>query len=138
MMYLLDTTVWLERLLAQEQTETVGQLLDTIPTDQLLMTDFTLHSIGVILSRLGEGAVFPRFVRDVLIDGAVILTSLAPAAMEQVIAVIDHYHLDFDDAYQYVVAKRENAVLVSFDKDFDRIKGGRQTPAQVLVAVRSA
>ena len=45
-MYLLDTNIWLERLLAQAQAEVVGQLLDTVPTDQLLMSDFTLHSMG--------------------------------------------------------------------------------------------
>jgi hypothetical protein len=50
--------------LAQAQTEVVGQLLDAVPTDRLLMSDFTLHSIGVILDRLGDGvgfyAVCPR------------------------------------------------------------------------------
>jgi predicted nucleic acid-binding protein len=131
-MYLLDTNIWLERLLAQDQAEVVGQLLDTVSTDQLLMTDFTLHSIGVILGRLEEGAIFTKFVQDVLIDGAVALISLPPAALQGVVAVMDRYRLDFDDAYQYVVAERENAMIVSFDSDFDRTVRGRQTPAQML------
>jgi len=67
--YLLDTNIWPERLLAQAQSEVVGQLLDAVTTDQLLMSDFTLHSIGVILGRLEEGAVFTQFVQDVLVDG---------------------------------------------------------------------
>jgi hypothetical protein len=67
--YLLDTNIWLERLLAQAQAQTVGQLLDTIPTTQLRMSDFSLHSIGVILGRLGANAIFSQFVQDVLIDG---------------------------------------------------------------------
>lgn len=108
-MYLLDTNIWLERLLAQSQSEVVGQLLDGLSSDQLLMSDFTLHSIGVILSRLGEGAVFIQFVQDVLIDGEVGLVGLAPAAMQQLVTVTGRYQLDFDDAYQYVVAERENA-----------------------------
>ena len=52
-MYLLDTNIWLERLLGQAQSVTVGQLLDRLSTDQMLMSDFTLHSLGVILNRLG-------------------------------------------------------------------------------------
>ncbi len=131
-MYLLDTNIWLERLLAQAQAEVVGQLLDAVPTDQLLMSDFTLHSIGVILGRLAQGAVFTQFVQDVLIEGEVVLISLAPVAMPQVVAVMERYQLDFDDAYQYVVAERENAVIVTFDGDFDRTERGRLTPGQVL------
>jgi predicted nucleic acid-binding protein len=44
--YLLDTNIWLERLLGQAQSATVGQLLARLPTDQMLMSDFTLHSLG--------------------------------------------------------------------------------------------
>jgi hypothetical protein len=56
--YLLDTNIWLERLLGQAQSQTVGDLLDAIPTEELCMTDFTLHSIGVICNRLGQRSVF--------------------------------------------------------------------------------
>ena len=132
-MYLLDTNIWLERLLGQAHAEEVGQFLDTVPADQLLITDFTLHSLGVILNRLGEATVFTQLVQDVLIDGAVNLIRLSPMTMYRVVAIMEQYSLDLDDAYQYVVAEREQAMLVSFDRDFDRTARGRQTPAQVLV-----
>ncbi len=45
-MYLLDTNIWLERLLDQHRSEEVGRLLDQVPSQRLFMTDFTLHSIG--------------------------------------------------------------------------------------------
>jgi predicted nucleic acid-binding protein len=48
---------------------------------------------------------------------------------------MDQYRLDFDDAYQYVMSERENAITVSFDSDFDRTERGRQTPAQILAAL---
>jgi hypothetical protein len=131
-MYLLDTNIWLERLLGQTHSEDVGQLLDTLPTEELVMTDFTLHSLGVILNRLGQRVVFVQFVQDVLIDGAVLLIGLSPMAMHWVVAVIEHHGLDFDDAYQYVVAEQEDAVIVSFDTDFDHTERGRRTPAQIL------
>ena len=49
-MYLVDTNVWLERLLDQERSEEVGQFLTEIAPDELAVSDFTLHSIGVILT----------------------------------------------------------------------------------------
>ncbi len=43
-MYLLDTNIWLERLLDQAHAEDVGRLLNRLPTEQMLISDFTLHS----------------------------------------------------------------------------------------------
>lgn len=52
--------------------------------------------------------------------------------MRRVEVVINSYGLDFDDAYQYVAAEREQATIVSFDKDFDKPTQGRQTPGQII------
>lgn len=131
-MYLLDTNVWLERLLGQAQSKIVGELLDALPTEAISMTDFSLHSIGVICSRLKQPAVFTKFVQDVVIDGGIGVVSLPPEAMRRVEVVINSYGLDFDDAYQYVAAEREQATIVSFDKDFDKPTQGRQTPGQII------
>jgi predicted nucleic acid-binding protein len=40
--------------------------------------------------------------------------------------------LDFDDAYQYVAAGKYDAIIVSFDSDFDRTERGRMVPPQIL------
>lgn len=42
-MYLLDTNIWLERLLEQERAEEVGQLLERLSSDELLITDFSFE-----------------------------------------------------------------------------------------------
>jgi hypothetical protein len=98
--YLLDTNIWLERLLGQTHSDDVGHLLEIVTTDRLLMSDFTLHSLGIILDRFGYRSVFTQLVQDVLIDGGVALMGLPAAAMYRVVAVMDQYRLDFDDAYQ--------------------------------------
>ncbi len=98
------------------------------------MTDFSLHSIGVILHRLNRRDEFLRFVQDLFIDGAVGLISLEPADMERLVAVIDRFGLDFDDAYQYVAAELYDVQLVSFDGDFDGTERGRITPGEILEA----
>ena len=45
---------------------------------------------------------------------------------------MEQFRLDFDDAYQYVAAEWAEAVIVSYDDDFDRTVRRRQTPVDVL------
>ncbi len=131
-MFLVDNNVWLERLLDQKRSSEVGKFLSQIPTGQLLISDFTLHSIAILLTRLGQGDALLRFVDDVFVDGGVILVSVPPEAMRHIVEAMSRFSLDFDDAYQYVVAEQVGAGIVSFDADFDRTVRGRQTPAEVL------
>jgi len=131
-MYLLDTNVWLERMLDQKKSEEVGMFLSRMPSDRIFMTDFTLHSIGVILHRLNKHATFLRFIQDVFENGEVGLVSLTPADMTHIVAMINRFRLDFDDAYQYVAAEKYEMVLVSFDSDFDQTLRGRSTPDEIV------
>lgn len=105
-MYLVDTNVWLERLLEQERAEEVKRFLGSVSSDQLSITDFSFHSIGMILNRLNRREGLLRFVQDTLIDGAVRLIRLNPVATQRQVNVIERLRLDFDDAYQYVVAEQ--------------------------------
>jgi predicted nucleic acid-binding protein len=130
--YLIDTNIWLERLLDQEQSAQVGQFLASISADHLLISDFSLHSIGVILCRLDRQNTLLQFVRDLFADDSVHLVSVQPAAMDRLVSAAEQFNLDFDDAYQYTAAAQANAEVISFDNDFDRTDRGRQTPAQIL------
>ena len=135
-MYLVDTNVWLERLLDQARSGEVGQFLDAIASDELLMSDFTLHSIGIILDRLGRRSALPQFVDDLFVHGEVTLVSVPPEGMGELVTQMDRSNLDFDDAYQYVAAERSTAILVSFDGDFDRTERGRRLPIDILAEQR--
>ena len=132
MRYLLDTNIWLERLLNQDRADEVGQLLEEVTSDQLLMTDFSLHSVGVILYRLKQRQSLARFVNDLFVHGSVGLLTLEPTDLHHLGVAAESFNLDFDDAYQYVAAEVHTVQLVSFDKDFDRTKRGRLTPEEVL------
>lgn len=132
LVFLLDTNIWLERLLGQGEAEVVAELLDRLSPSDMCMTDFTLHSIGVICSRLKQRSVFVKFVDDVLIDSNVLLVSVPANQMQRVVEIMDCFGLDFDDAYQYVASELEKSTIVSFDKDFDKTEQGRLTPIQVL------
>lgn len=118
-MYLVDTNIWLERLLGQAKSDEVGQFLDLIPSNQLFITDFAFHSICVILTRLKQKAALLDFVQDVFLDGAVTLVSLKPKETQSLVDAIDNYNLDFDDAYQYIAAEQNDLTIASFDRDLD-------------------
>jgi predicted nucleic acid-binding protein len=136
-MYLLDTNIWLERLLEQQQSEVVRQLLEQIAPEQLCISDFALHSIALALTRRQRQEAWLRFVQDILIDGDVTLIRLQPQDLQAVVESMEQQNLDYDDAYQYTIAKKYNLTLVSFDSDFDLTERGRQTPSQVLLSLAS-
>ena len=131
-MYLMDTNVWLERLLDQERSWEVGRFLDQVPSDQLFITDFSFHSIGIVLSRLNCVDAFLQFVRDAFIDGDVSIVRLSPEDMTKVVSAMQRFKLDFDDAYQYAVAERYGLTIVSFDSDFDHTERGRKLPKDLI------
>ena len=85
----------------------------------LYVTDFAFHSICVILSWLSRTNVLVDFVKDVFVDGGVSLVSIKPNDTQDLVNAILAHKLDFDDAYQYLAAKQNDLVLVSFDADFD-------------------
>lgn len=131
-MYLVDTNVWLELMLEQARSEEVAQFLSQIPSEHLFITDFSFHSIGVILRRLNWLDLLLNFVQDVFVDGSVVLISLEPQDTQNLVGVMNQFNLDFDDAYQYVAAEKHNLTLVSFDNDFNRTTQGKKTPADIL------
>jgi hypothetical protein len=113
---------------AQKKSES---FLNAFPVDPLYLTDFSLHSIGIVLLKLGEPATFAGFVQDVLIDGDVRLVGLQPEDMTRLTEAARMYKLDFDDAYQYAAAAKFNFVIVSFDADFNRTERGRKSPGEI-------
>jgi predicted nucleic acid-binding protein len=98
-MYLVDTNVWLERLLDQAHSAQVGQFLNQIPSNELLMSDFTFHLIGVVLDRLSKREVLPQFADGLFAHDEVTLVSVQPEAIHHLVAVTEQFNLDFDDAY---------------------------------------
>jgi predicted nucleic acid-binding protein len=130
-MYLVDTNVWLERFLGQTRADEVRLFLDTTFSEQLFMTDFAFHSIAVILTRLDRKEALLRFVQDAFVDGAAGLVRLEVEDTEEILRVMERFHLDFDDAYQYLAAEKYDLTLVSFDSDFDHTERGRKAPSEV-------
>jgi predicted nucleic acid-binding protein len=131
-MYLVDTNIWLERLLNQDKADEVRRFLNLVSARDLSITDFTFHSICLILTRLTQSNALLDFVQDVFVDGGVNLVSVKPSDMHLLVETMTKYQLDFDDAYQYAAAEQNGLTIISFDTDFDRTRKGKKTPANVL------
>lgn len=125
----LDTNIFLEILLEQEQAEESKTLLKNAHHHELFLTDYSLHSIGLLLFRKGQHQAFELFLHDL---AGMSLLSLSIEDTAEVSTAATRFHLDFDDAYQYVMARKHHLTIVSFDHDFDRTDLGRKTPRDIL------
>ena len=130
--YLLDTNIFLELLLDQKESESVRALLSSKAPNDLSISDLAFHSIGIILYQKNAAHLFSDFVRDLLGEGGIAIFALGSEDMERLEQVAATFSLDFDDAYQYVVAEKFGLVLVSFDTDFNRTDRKRVIPSGIL------
>jgi len=117
-MYLIDTNIFLEILLSQKQKDICKEfLLSNIK--HIYISDFSLHSIGVILFRNNKEKVFNKFVEDI-IQKIKILT-LSEELYSDLGEVKEEFGLDFDDAYQFKIAEEYGLSIVTQDKDFEKV-----------------
>ncbi|HHT9124629.1 MAG TPA: type II toxin-antitoxin system VapC family toxin [Candidatus Brocadiia bacterium] len=118
-MYLVDTNIFLEVLLTQEKREVCKKFLDT-NIENLFVSDLSLHTIGIILFRNNKEDVFQRFVNDVIFNVKII--TLKVVSYKDLGEIKRAFGLDFDDAYQYKVAREHDLKMVTMDKDFEKVK----------------
>ena len=131
MRLLIATNIFLEVLLEQDRAEEARQLLTRTEEHEFFISDFSLHSIGLLLFCRQQHDVFRRFLADMLLNAGVGMVALFAREMEAVTQAAQRFNLDFDDAYQYAVAEQYALTIVSLDADFDRTERGRRTPDQV-------
>lgn len=129
---LIDTNVILEIILEQHHDQEARSLLSTTHQRHFFLSDFSPHSIGVILFRRNRPDAFLDFCSDMVEPGRLAIIGLSVQHMSLVTQASKQFRLDFDDAYQYVTADKHNLIIVSFDADFDRTERGRKTPQTVL------
>jgi predicted nucleic acid-binding protein len=118
-MYLVGTNIFLEILLAQAKKEPCKEFLDTYAAS-VFISDFSLHSIGVLAFRTGQDAVFKDFLQDLFPHCDI--ATLSRTGYAQLPYVKQHFRLDFDDAYQYQIAKEHALEIVTLDSDFTRVQ----------------
>ena len=119
-MFLADTNIFLEVLLAGNKAETCKAFLAQNP-GKIHISDFSLHSVGVILFRQRQELVFRAFFEDVSINTQIL--SLAKESYLKLPEIRQRFNLDFDDAYQFQVAEDHSLAIATMDRDFNRVRG---------------
>ncbi len=114
-MYLIDTNIFLAVTLKEERNEVCKQFLSD-HSDRIAFSDYSFHSIGTILFHKNRPDLFTKFTQDIL--RYVPVLTLPRDQYAHLEAVNAQYGLDFDDAYQYLVAKRMGRTLVTMDRHF--------------------
>src|SRR4030042_2714456 len=131
MKFLIDTNIFLEVILAQSKATDAQELLSKTEEYEFFMSDYSLHSIGLLFFRRKQYGIFQQFLTDMIYIAGIKMVSLLPKDMGDVINAAQKFGLDFDDAYQYVTAEQYGLAIISFDSDFDRQEIGRKTPDQI-------
>ena len=133
-MYLIDTNIFLEILLEQEKKDECLKFMELALEGKLeaTVTDFTIHSIAVILTRQKLLDFLIDFLSDLrsFIGLKLVNTSLDDKL--RIARLAKERNFDFDDAYQYYIARLYNLKIVSFDTDFDKGEIPRIEPFQIV------
>jgi uncharacterized protein len=112
-MFLADTNIFLEVLLAGNKADTCKSFLNQ-DHGKIHLSDFSLHSIGVILFRQRKELVFKAFFEDVSINTWIL--SLAKESYSKLPEIKQRFNLDFDDAYQFQVAEDHKLAIATMDR----------------------
>ncbi len=122
-MYLIDTNIFLEILLEQDQADKWVNFFERINQQNqiCLVTSYTLHSIETILSKLDRLNILAAFLEDLIEHKNI---RIFQTSIEDELAIVEDMpklKLDFDDTLQYYVAKKFQATIVSYDKHFKKL-----------------
>jgi len=130
-MYLVDTNIFLEVLLSRAKKEECKNFLRALRDGKKsgIVTDFTIHSIVVIMDQLKKLSELKTFLLSLLAYRGLHVYSTTIADEVKATEVAAEQNLDMDDAIQYSSALSAKAdAMVSFDKHFDNLKIPRIEP----------
>jgi len=130
-MYLLDTNILLELLLNRPKADDVDHLFNSVPAEELFISEFSLYSIGIFLHNRKMPEKFVEMIDDLIIKSGIQVARLRPEDMRDLEKNARDHGLDFDDAYQYTLSEKYALSIISFDTDFDRTKKGRMEPGKI-------
>ena len=120
MAFLFDTNIFLEILLDQAKKEVCKKLLNE-NIGNIYLSDFSLHSIGVILLKKKKLKIFDEFLRDILPHSIILM--LPKDKYSEITDFSSKYKMDFDDTYQSLIAIEFEIGIKTMDTDFRSVMG---------------
>ena len=133
-MYLLDTNIFLEILLEQKRSEECEVLLRNNKNSKALfyVSSFTLHSIEVAMIRENKADLLADFLRFIIASKIIRLDTNTNDEL-QILNLSKEFELDFDDAFQFYLCRKNNLKIVSYDKHFDKLPITRVEPRDIEI-----
>ncbi|MEM1582455.1 MAG: PIN domain-containing protein [Candidatus Bathyarchaeia archaeon] len=131
-MYLVDTNIFLEVLLGRDKKEECKKILRTLRDgkESAIVTDFSIHSIIVILDELGRLDALKTFLLSLLAYKGLHIYNTTISDEVKAIEIAKKQNLSMDDAIQYASALSTNAeAIISLDKHFNNLKIPRIEPS---------
>ena len=130
-MYLVDTNIFLEILLSQRRKDECESFLSLLRDGKktAVATDFTVHSIIVIMGNLNKLDELKIFLRSLTGYKGLKIYQTNIAEEIKATEIAERDKLDMDDSIQYATALSLNVeAIVSFDRHFDNLKIPRMEP----------
>jgi predicted nucleic acid-binding protein len=130
-MFLIDTNIFLEVLLSRKKKEKCKKLLYMLRDGEVngIITDFTIHSIIVIMGSLNRLSELKTFLSSLPAYKGLHIHYTTIAEEVKAVGIATLRGLDMDDAVQYSSALSEKAeAIISFDKHFDGLEIPRREP----------
>ena len=122
-MYLFDTNIFLEILLDQTEAESCQRALNRI--DEIRpgwVTSYSIHAIESILARVRKDQeITVRFLQGLANNRLFFRYDTTLEEEAEIARLTQGLKLDFDDSLQYYVAKKEGLILVTLDRDFQKV-----------------
>jgi len=134
-MYLVDTNIFLEVMLSRGRKDECKRFLGLLRDGRAsgVVTDFSVHSIMVVLDSLGRRQALRTFLASLAGYRGLHIHYTTLADEVRAVDLAERHHLDIDDAVQYAVAISTRAqAIVSFDRDFDGLEIPRLEPRDVV------
>jgi hypothetical protein len=130
---LIDTNIFLEVFLNQAKASDCLNFLEKVDQGELqgFVTDFTIHSLAVVLERAGKRDFLPQMFASLSAFQGLRLLHASLLEHSEIALLAVQIGLDFDDAYQAYFARRMNVPVISYDRHFDRV-GQRHEPVDFL------
>ena len=100
----------LEVILEQERAEEAKRLLAETDSHRLFITDYSLHSIGLLLFRRKKHHVFQQFISDMLVNIGMRTVAVMLEDLDAVVDAAERFNLDFDDACQYAALLQPDTI----------------------------
>jgi len=133
-MYLVDTNIFLEVFLSRARKDECKMFLGFLRDGKKrgIVTDFSVHSIIVVMNGLGRLKELRTFLLSLLGYRGLYVYPTSISEEVEAVDLAAECGLDMDDAIQYSSALSvKTDAIVSFDRHFDGLEIPRMEPTDV-------